>query len=84
MVDALKTCLEFILVSNPELITQPSHFHCRGGIEITHIVGTVDQDRDAILSLLEVRGNKISLRSRSISELLELRVSLVDPVSVPV
>jgi hypothetical protein len=84
VVDTLKTRLEFTLVSSSELITQPVHFHVRGRIELTHIVGTVDEDRDLILSLLEVRGNKISVRSPTIFELLELRVSPVDPVSVPV
>lgn len=84
MVDALKTRLEFVLASSSEFLAQPVHFHVRGGIELTHIVGTAGEDRDAILSLLEVRGNKISVRSPTISELLELRVSPVDPVSVPV
>jgi hypothetical protein len=84
VVDTLKARLEFALVFSSELITQPVHFHIRGRIELTHIVGTVDEDRDAVLSLLEVRGNKISVRSPTISELLELRVSPVDPVSVPV
>ncbi len=84
MVDTLKARLEFVLVSSSQLITQPVHFHVRGGIELAHIVGTVDEDRDAILSLLEVRGNKISVRSPTVCELLELRVSPVDPVSVTV
>jgi hypothetical protein len=84
VVDTLEARLEFVLASCPELITQPVHFHVCGRIELTHIVGTVGEDRDAILSLLEVRGNKISVRSPTISELLELRVSPVDPVSVPV
>ena len=84
MVDTLKARLEFVLVSSSELVTQSLHFHLCGRIELTPIVGTVDEDRDAILSLLEVRGNKISVRPLTISELLELRVGLVDPVSVPV
>jgi hypothetical protein len=84
VVDTLKSRLELVLVSNSELITQPDHFHFCGRIEVTHWVGAVDEDHDAILSLLEVRGNKISVRSLTIFELLELRVSLVDPVSVPV
>jgi hypothetical protein len=84
VVNTFKTRLEFALISSSELITQPLHFHVRGTIELTHTVGTVGKDRDAFLGLLDVRGNKISVRSPTISELLELRVSPVDTVSVPV
>ena len=83
MVDTLKARLEFVLVSSPEFVAQPVHFHARRRIEFTHIVGAVREDRDAILSLLDVRGNKISVRSPAVSQLLELRVSPIDPVSVP-
>jgi hypothetical protein len=84
VVNTFKARLEFALVSSSELITQPLHFHVRGRIEITHIIGTVGEDRDTFLSLLEVRVNKVSVRSPTISELLELGVSPVDPVSVPI
>jgi hypothetical protein len=83
VVDTLEARLEFVLVSSSELITQSDHFHLRGRIQLTHIVDAVDEDSDALLSLREVRGNLISVRSPSVSELLELRVSLGDPFFVP-
>lgn len=84
MVDTLEARLEFVLVSSSELITQPVHFHLRRRIELTHIVEAVDKDSDALLSLREVRGNEISVMSSlSVLELLDLRESLGDPLSVP-
>jgi hypothetical protein len=83
VVDTLEARLKFVLVSSSELITQPVHLHFRWRIKLTHIVEAVDEDSDALLSLLEVSGNKLSVRSLSVSELLELRVSLGDPFSVP-
>jgi len=84
VVDTLEAHFQFVLVSSSELFTQPVHFHLRGRIELTHIVQAFGEDSDALLSLREVRGNNISMRSLPVSELLELRVCLDDPFFVPV
>lgn len=83
MVDPLKAHLQFVLISSSEFITELVHFYFTEMIEATHFASTVGVDLDAVLSLLEVRGNKTCLRSLTIPELLELRVSFVDLVFVP-